>query len=190
MDFLLNIDTQLFYFLNVSCANPVTDALFPLITKMGNWTLLVIFALLWVIVKDGIRGRFFLVAVVLAILISDQTSSNFLKHLFERPRPCHIFNDINLLVHCGKGFSFPSSHAVNTFMAVSLIVSFYKKYHWAFFTIGGLIALSRVFVGVHYPIDILCGSAIGLGLGYLWAYIVKRILSKTKYYDAVYMKYD
>lgn len=186
MDFLVNIDTQLFYFLNKTLANPVSDAFFPFITKLENWYMLIIFGLIWALLKDGARGRFFVVALIIGILISDQTSSNLIKHAVERLRPCKTLEDINLLINCGSGFSFTSSHATNSFAAAAVITSFYKKYTWAFFTTAALIAYSRVVCGVHYPADIIVGSVLGLALGYMWASVFKYFVMKTKFGSSVY----
>ncbi len=188
MDFLLNIDTNLFYFINIDLANPFFEDFFPFITHIKNWYLLIIFGFLWCIFKDGTRGRLFVPAMILAIIISDQVSSELIKDAFARPRPCHTLDDINLLVKCGKGFSFTSSHAANSFMAATFISSFYKKYSWAMYTIAGLLAFSRVVVGVHYPLDIICGSLVGFVLGIGWAYVCRWIISKTKFYNSVYGK--
>jgi undecaprenyl-diphosphatase len=154
---------------------------------MSNWTLLVVFGLLWALLKDNKRGKFFVLALVLGITLSDQISSHLIKHAVERIRPCHVLSDINVLVNCGSGFSFPSSHAANSFAAVAIIISFYKKHKNQFFIMAGLIAFSRVVCGVHYPFDILCGSILGFGVGYAWAYFFRFLLSKTKYYEQVYM---
>jgi undecaprenyl-diphosphatase len=188
MDFLLNIDTNLFYFINVDLANSLFEDFFPFITDIKNWYLLILCGLLWCIVKDGTRGRLFVPAIILAILISDQVSSELIKEAVARPRPCHTLDDINLLVNCGRGYSFTSSHAANSFMAATFISSFYKKYAWAMYTMAGLIAFSRVVVGVHYPLDIVCGTIVGLTLGFAWSYTCRWIISKTKFYNEVYNK--
>jgi undecaprenyl-diphosphatase len=89
------------------------------------------------------------------------------KPLIERPRPCHIVNgvqvvqNVHLIVGCGGGKSFPSSHAVNNFAMATMFALFYPRWKYALWAWAALIALSRVFVGVHFPSDILGGAVIG-----------------------------
>ncbi|HLB01237.1 MAG TPA: phosphatase PAP2 family protein, partial [Bacteroidota bacterium] len=100
--------------------------------------------------------------------ISDQVSSSLLKKLIMRPRPCHaigglpVEEHIRLLVDCGGGFSFPSSHAVNNFAAAMLLSHFYPRRRMALFFVAGIVAFSRISVGVHYPSDVLGGMLVGM----------------------------
>ena len=122
-----------------------------------------------------------MIGIVVGIMISDPFSSMFLKEIVLRPRPCHIFTDINLLVGCGSGLSFPSSHSVNSMMGIMLIFLFFRKYKIVFL-IPFLIGISRIFVGVHYPADVLCGWIIGIVVAFFSYTIVRlvteRVLSK------------
>ena len=142
------------------------DALWPLITEYSNFmvvriVLLGVFVLL--IVRGGARGRTAAVLCVIILVVSDQLSSAVIKTLVARPRPCHEINGIpvlqgiHLLVNCGSGKSFPSSHAVNNFAMATLFAYYYRRWTWAFFAWAALVALSRVGVGVHYPSDIAGG---------------------------------
>jgi len=124
--------------------------------------------------------------VIPLVVLSDQLSSSVLKQLFDRARPCHTVNgipivpEVRLLVGCGSGRSFPSSHAVNNFAVATLFVMYYRRWGWAFFTWASLVALSRVAIGVHYPSDILGGALIGvilaLGLVGLWRFLEPHVL--------------
>lgn len=71
-----------------------------------------------------------IVAILVGVVICDQINSRLLKETVQRPRPCHIMADINLLVPCGAGKSFPSSHAANSMMAVTVIAMFYRKHKY------------------------------------------------------------
>jgi undecaprenyl-diphosphatase len=85
---------------------------------------------------------------------------------------------INLLVSCGTGKSFPSSHAANNFFAAFILSFFYKKNPWVFYTTASLIAISRVVVGVHYPFDVIGGAIIGTAIALLLRLILVELFEK------------
>jgi len=178
MDFLINLDTQLFYFLNVTLANPISGKFFALITESSNWSMLYIFSTLWLLFFDQKRGRIVFLTLILGVILTDQISSQLIKELVGRIRPCHALDHINLLVSCGPGKSFPSSHAANNFAAAFILSFFYKKNQWVFFTTASLIALSRVVVGVHYPADILAGAIVGTMIALLLRLILLEVFEK------------
>ena len=115
IDFLYSVDLSVFYFINSTISNPIFDKFFPFITNVKNWYLAYIILWSLLLVKGGKIGKFASVGIILLIISSDQISSNLLKNLFERLRPCNALDDVNILVNCSRSFSFPSSHAVNNF---------------------------------------------------------------------------
>jgi undecaprenyl-diphosphatase len=178
MDALLNIDRQLFFFINRGLQNPLFDAIMPFLTDLNRKPIaLVIVAILWMLLlwKGGTRGRIAALLLIPAITLSDQLNSSYLKFIIERPRPCHELWDIHLLVGCGSGYSFPSSHAVNNFAGALLLSYFLPRWTWAFFTYATAVAFSRVYVGVHYPSDIVAGAIVGLAIGALIIFIFRLI---------------
>ncbi len=175
MDFLYGADVVLFTFLNGTLSNPVGDFLWPFITDWDRFLVIrILLVAVWLglIVRGGKRGRIAAVLVVLVVFCADQLSSSVIKPLVQRPRPCHVVDgapavpEVHLLVHCGGGKSFPSSHAVNTFAVATLFAFFYHRWRWALFGWAAIVSFSRVAVGVHYPSDILGGALIGLGVGW------------------------
>jgi membrane-associated phospholipid phosphatase len=178
MDFLLNLDTQLFNFVNVTLATPITGKFFALITESSNWSILYIFSALWLLFFDGKRGRVVFATLIVGILLTDQVSSHIIKDLVGRLRPCQTLEHINLLVNCGSGKSFPSSHAANNFFAAFILSFFYKKNPWVFYTTASLIAISRVVVGVHYPFDVIGGAIIGTAIALLLRLILVELFEK------------
>lgn len=179
---LLQIDRALFYFFNVKIANPVFDVLMPFITKDIN--LRIFLALIWVglLIFGGKKGRMVAILLIPAIAISDQLSSHIIKPLVGRIRPCYELEGVRLLVGCGSGLSFPSSHAVNSLTVATLTSKFYKKYSPYLLLFAFLISFSRVYVGVHYPADVLAGMIIGAIVGfsvvYLWICISELYKNK------------
>ena len=167
-EFLLELDRSLFYFCNQNLHNWLFDNILPFVTDLNKKPVaLIVVGILWLLLltKGGRHGRRAALLLIPTIAISDQFSSSVLKYLIERVRPCHELPDVRLLVGCGSGYSFPSSHAVNNFAAAIVLAYFLPRWTWAFFSFAGVIAFSRVYVGVHYPSDVIGGAVIGLCIG-------------------------
>lgn len=175
INFLYNIDLTVFYFINHTLANPVFDKFFPFITDLHNWIIAYTILMLLLIIKGGRLGRIAAVGIIFVIAVSDQLSSNLLKHYFQRIRPCNALNDVRLLVGKTSSFSFPSSHAVNNFAAAVFFLKLFPKYKWALLIVASLLAFSRPYVGVHYPFDIISGAIIGSIIGYLFALLALKV---------------
>jgi undecaprenyl-diphosphatase len=133
-----------------------------------------------------------LLSISLAILLADQISSGFFKPFFERPRPSHspeIMDLVHVLiqpngeVYRGGPFGFISSHAANSF-AIAWFVSLILKNKTAWFIMVSwaiLVSYSRIYLGVHYPGDILGGAFIGIGSGTIAAYVYHKLHMKWMY---------
>lgn len=169
LDFLYSIDVAVFYFINNSLANPVTDKIMPFITNENSWILVYIFFWFILLFKGGKHRVIIAIFILLMITFSDQLSSVHLKIWLGRIRPCNVLPDVHLLVSCTNSYSFPSSHAVNNFAAAIFVSYFYKNLKWPLFSIAFIVSLSRIFVGVHYPSDIIGGAILGLIIGYIFA---------------------
>ena len=178
LEFLSEIDTALFLFLNVTLANPVTDLIMPVITS--DWLLRILYAIAVVLllVFGNARLRWVALFSVLVLAVTDQVSAGLLKPMIGRLRPCQALQNIHLLVNCGGGKSMPSSHAANAFGQAMLFSVIYRRWAWPLLVFAALVALSRVFVGVHYPFDILVGSIIGAVVGYLGAWSALRFMER------------
>jgi len=170
MEFLYSIDKAIFLFINQTLSNPVGDVLWPLITDYDKlWPVRIVLggSWLWLLIRGGRRGRTVAILLVPLLFLSDKLSSSVIKEIVDRPRPCQEMNGIpivqtiHLLVDCGPGKAFPSSHAVNNFAVATLFSFYYRRWMYAFLGWASLVALSRPAVGVHYPSDILAGVLIG-----------------------------
>ena len=182
MHFLQNIDNSIFYFINGTLANPVTDVFMPFITVEKHWFIFYAIMWLYLMIAGGKKGRIAALLVLLLVLISDQVSSNLIKNLVERVRPCNILpsDKVHLLVGCTNSFSFPSSHAVNNFAGAFFFSYFYPKMKYGIYTGAFLMAISRVFCGVHYPSDVFGGMLIGLFIGWFIIWLWKKFNGKFK----------
>jgi len=178
IEILRSIDVRLFYFLNKDIANPVFDKFFPFITDIHSWILVYVIFLVILFIKGGRLGRLAFWGILIVILVSDQFSSNFLKHAIQRIRPCNALENVRLLVPCLSSYSFPSSHAVNNFAAAAFFSRLYPRYKITLYSIASVVALSRPIVGVHYPSDILAGALIGWVIGYLFAILLLKIYER------------
>ncbi len=185
IEFLYSIDKAVFFFINHTISNPVLDWLMPFLTDLNKHKPTIVIAVLlwlWLMVRGGKTGRTAGILLVLSIIVSDQFSSSVLKNLVGRLRPCHVLHGVRLLVDCGSGYSFPSSHAVNNFAGATILSHYYRKYAWGWFSLASLIALSRPYIGVHYPSDIVGGALIGWacasGMIALWEFIERAIIRK------------
>jgi undecaprenyl-diphosphatase len=178
LEFLSEIDTALFLFMNVTLANPVTDLVMPVITS--DWLLRILYAsaVVLLLVFGNARLRWVVLFSILVLVVTDQTSAGLLKPMIGRLRPCHVLENINLLVNCGGGRSTPSSHAANAFGQAVLFSMMYRRWAWPLLIFASLVALSRVLVGVHYPFDILVGAIIGAAVGYVGAWSALKYLER------------
>jgi membrane-associated phospholipid phosphatase len=170
VDALSAADEKLFVLINQGLANRVFDWLMPPLTDWNkHWEGIAVFLALWLalMLLGGKKGRIIGMLIIPLILMSDQLSSSVLKEWIQRPRPCHEFDgltivrQVRLLVPCGSGYSFPSSHAVNNVAFAAFLSYYYRRWSWLFFFYAFLMGLSRIVVGVHYPSDVIAGALFG-----------------------------
>jgi len=174
MSELLEFDRALFFLINDAGHNAWLDALMPYWRDRFFWIPLYVALASFVVWKFGTaKGAFFILAVIVAASLADLTSSRLIKQNVERLRPCNepeIKEQVNLLVHCGGGYSFTSSHAANHF-AVAVFLCFtlgrlYRRIRLPLLLWAASIAYGQVYVGIHYPLDVVCGALLGTLIGW------------------------
>lgn len=177
LEFLNNIDTQLFLFLNVSIANPFFDVFMPFITNKWTWVpiwLVTIIGLMW---KGGKEGKWIVLIAIISVSSADLVGHRLLKKNIKRIRPCNAIEQVHLTVKRTGSFSMPSNHAANFFALATVFSFFFRRYRFIFFFLAALVAFSRISVGVHYPFDALVGALIGMMLAGL---VIKIYLKYLK----------
>lgn len=179
-------DKALFLKLN-GAHNSLFDFLMPWISNKYVWIPLYAVLLYLLIKKDQRQWFLMILSLGIMIYLSDQLASGFLKPTVERLRPCYdpeISDQVHLLKGCGGQYGFASSHASNSFAIAIfcwLLLKEHMKYIWLLIPWAALVAYSRVYLGVHYPGDILMGALIGLGVAVLMCYLLEKM---SKYFIA------
>ncbi len=183
MHWLQTLDTNLFFFVNRSLANPVFDWLMPILSGNAFFIpvlLLLIVGLLW---KGNARLRLCIILLVVILPLGDAFVCNTIKHAVARPRPFVTLPEarnfgsigkgyvppqinepgVDMATHQGSRTSMPSSHAANWFAATMILFLYYRRSLWFMLPLALGVSFSRVYNGVHYPSDVLAGAILGAG---------------------------
>jgi membrane-associated phospholipid phosphatase len=175
---LEKIDKELFIYIQHTVGIPVIDRLMLILRNPYTWIPLYLFILCVALIKGKKRAWIFILLSVLTFALTDSISARLLKPFFERPRPCYdpqIQAMFKTLLDCGGLYSFPSSHASNHFGLAafwygSVWTMARKKWYWLW--IWALaICYAQVYVGKHYPLDIVGGAILGIVIGLLMSNI-------------------
>lgn len=170
----IGMDTSLFFLINRGSANPLFDVLMPFLSYKGY--LLVLPFLLYVLysAKTGrdasgathLPAALWTIAISVLSVFAGGALESFLKTTIARTRPCHVLEGVRLLTLCIEGYSMPSGHAISSFAFATPLFYLTRKYvslaaRLYPLLLAAMIAFSRVYVGVHYPSDVLGGAFLG-----------------------------
>lgn len=157
------LDTSLFFMINRGLQGGLLDVVMPFVTD--NAMLLFLPLAAWFLAREKSEALPLIAIAAVSVAFADG-SGNLLKHLFARERPCAALEQVHLLAGCG-GFSFPSNHAANTF-AFAMSFWFLRRNAAGFLcmVIASLVGISRIYVGVHYPSDVVAGALVGSAAAY------------------------
>lgn len=182
---LHQFDVDLFLSIHRGLSNSFFDWLMPLMRNRYFWAPLYLFIIIFCVKQYKRKGWLIIGMLLLTFAMGDLSASRLIKNSVMRIRPCNevtLTNDIIHRVECGSGYSFPSAHATNHFaIAVFLIFVFYDKWKailplalgWAF-----VISFAQVYVGVHYPVDVIAGAILGSLIGFCTSRLYKTLESK------------
>lgn len=172
IDSLLQLDRKIFILINDHWHNPVLDLLLPFSRNPYTWAPLYLFLLLFIVVNFRWKGVFWALFFLATFGITDFITGHFLKHVVERYRPCndpYFSQFVRSLAPCTGHHSFPSNHAANHFALGAFMFLTLKnrlgKWMWVAFLWAFIVSYAQIYVGQHYPVDILCGTIAGLIFG-------------------------
>tara|TARA_Y100001970_G_scaffold276809_1_gene380085 strand:+ start:904 stop:1503 length:600 start_codon:yes stop_codon:yes gene_type:complete len=164
---------------------PILNQVMPFITDADNWVLPILLLILYLGFFQGKKGKIALCLLIISLSLNDSICAQLLKPFFERVRPSHIsIEGLNLLVSKGGKWSMPSNHASNMFSLAVILSYFYDRFKIPLFLLAIMIAISRVYVGVHYPGDVIVGALVGYSISWivitLWVILKMRELKRRQ----------
>lgn len=184
LDTLLEWDQWLFHIINYDWHNGLLDTIMPYWREKKVWIPFYLLIGGFALYRYRLKGLYFILAAVLTIAIADPVSSQLIKKNVQRDRPCReaaLQQEVKLLIPCGGGYSFTSSHATNHFaIGVFLFLTIgqlFRSWRWLFLVWAASIAFGQVYVGVHYPLDVTAGALVGSLIGWLVYILYKNLRS-------------
>lgn len=167
--FIQNIDINILYFIQNHIQNNFLNPIMIFFTTLGN------LGLIWLIISFLLliskKYRKIGILTLSVLIVNTLLGEGILKHIIERPRPFITYPDLNIIISKPTSFSMPSGHTSASFAAAFMLSYCFKKYRVYFYSLASLIALSRIYLLVHYPSDVLSGIL----LGFLSFLIVKKL---------------
>ena len=183
MEALLSIDQLWFLVINRDLSNGFFDLVLPLLRNKYFWAPLYVFLIGYALTNYQRPDSYLMViCMIMIVLFSDIVSSHLLKKSIQRPRPCHTtVNDQVPIqrVYCGRGYSFPSSHATNHFSLATAVLLIFGIRRISLILVliswASVVSYSQIYVGLHYPLDIIAGSLLGVGCAFFMYAVLRRI---------------
>jgi undecaprenyl-diphosphatase len=174
---LTELDSKIFLWINHGQRNPFFDRIMPYITEFDHWKVLLLSVWLFFLIVGDKKTKitFLLLPVLVGIL--DYSNSFFFKPLFARPRPCNVLPNVHVFWPCPRSLSFPSNHAANIFGAAFFLSYIYRNWSPFLILMALVVGYSRVYVGEHYPFDVLGGFILGASGAVLFLLVRNLILS-------------
>lgn len=174
---MYNLDENILLFIQENIRNPVLTKIFVPLTVFGNAGIfLIILGIVLSLIK---KTRRLGVGILTALLINFIINDLFIKNIIRRVRPFNSVAGLNVLIKPPKSFSFPSGHTSSFFACTTVIFNSSKKYGTIFLLMSFMMGFSRMYVGVHYPSDVLAGMIIGIISG-ISTICIYRLFDKTK----------
>jgi membrane-associated phospholipid phosphatase len=181
LETIIKADLWAWFYINTQWHNPLLDVVMPFLRNQWFWAPLYLFLVIFMPRTFGRYGWLWCAGFLITFGLSDQASASLIKPLIGRLRPCNdpdLKQIVHLLVPCGGGKSFPSSHAANHFsLAVFSAITLRANARWIWpiaLLWAASVSYAQVYVGVHFPLDVLCGGLLGAAIGYLTATIFNK----------------
>lgn len=179
----MTIDQAIFEFINQDLANPFLDWLLPAYRDKVTWVPFYLLTAFLLYRSYGARRTLYLLACIGIVLgVADQLAASVLKPMIGRLRPCvepTIIEEVRSLVGCGGKYSFPSNHATNHFALAGILAMTYlrDKFSWKIvvYAWATSICFAQVYVGKHWPGDVLGGAILGLLLAWIGVFFYRKL---------------
>jgi len=172
-------DTNLFILLNGFHFDWL-DPVMIIFSSTRFWIPLYLIVAVVIIIRKRVWSIAVLVMLAVSFALADQLSVHLFKNVFERLRPCHV-EELKALIHslenCGGQYGFVSNHAANTFCFAMFTSLFFKNKYYTIviFTWAICVSYSRIYVGKHFPLDVICGAGFGVVCQQIVALLSKRL---------------
>lgn len=160
--------------INLDWSHPVLDTILPFFRETGFWFPLYLLLITFVSINFGVKGFWWIIGFLLSAALADIVSTQLIKETVLRARPCQdpsVGPDLRFFIsYCPGNSSFTSSHATTHFaVAMFFYITLRSVFRqsWVFFIWAFLVAYTQVYVGVHYPSDVICGGIVGIGIGFM-----------------------
>lgn len=180
LDFIFELDKTLFIFINHLPHNSVSDLFFTFLSGIGTWGIIWFIIgtalFIWEEVED--KDKKGLTAIIIAVFISLVFVDGGLKNIVRRERPQFSVAETIVVSDNRDSYSFPSGHATLAFAGAYILSCTHKKWRQWYYLIAYLIAFSRIYLGKHYPSDVMIGAILGVLIGYYSIKLVSKITLK------------
>jgi len=186
MHTVLQWDTAILHWINSGWSNAFLDWLMPAMRNKYVWLPLYIFSFSWIAFNFTRRQSLFAVVfAILAVFASDTISSKLIKNNVQRPRPCQVSSlEVIQRVSCGSGYSFTSSHAANHFCVAAFVITVFGplmgKWRHLWWLWASMVGIAQIYVGLHYPLDILGGAILGIIIGLSMGTVAKHNMRASR----------
>jgi undecaprenyl-diphosphatase len=192
---LQSFDNYWFLLINTILANKLFDHIMPVASDLDKWMPLLVVVWLAVMVWGKKRGRIIASVALVMVIITDQVSAGILKPLIERTRPCNVLPGVHLffennwittsklpVLEYVSSSSFPSNHAANIVGQAVFWARYFVNLAPIFYLLAIVVCYSRIYMGLHYPSDVIGGMVIGVLAAKALHYPLDRVLGEERFF--------